>query len=124
MELPVGYAGIDEHDGAHQTVRKLAKEYNLPDARVGKSDANSIETRMAGLPTTLAKEHMANAMFQLGRMGVQKQQFTKGKQGPLTHGQAKALDRSHKKVQGHINHVEAEKYYAGYMRNLGLDPEN
>lgn len=119
IEMPKTYTGLDEHDGVHQTVRVLAEDYGLPDPR--KQTGDTIETRMAGTKTTLGKELMALAMFQLGRLGLQKHQFTKGgQQGPLTARQANALKKSEQKVQGLVNDVAAEDFYAGFMDKVGL----
>ena len=116
--VPQAHPGHSQHKSAHDHVREIAVKYDLPDARL-KKGPNTIEERMAGLPSGLARQEMAMGMLHAGRLGVQKAVFG----DPIYKAQQKAIADSERKVRDAANNVTAEIYYDAYMRKkLGRRP--
>lgn len=115
--VPASHPGHSQHKSAHDYVREIATKYDLPDARLSKG-GNTIEERMAGLPSDLARQEMGMGMLYAGRLGVQKAVMG----DPVTKAQLVRQQQTEHKVRDAANNVTAEVFYDGYMRKLGRRP--
>ena len=115
--VPASHPGHSQHKAAHDYVRQLANKYDLPDARLSKG-GNTIEERMAGLPSDIARQEMGMAMLHAGRLGVQRSVIG----DPVFKAQVKSQRREENAIRDAVNNVTAEIFYDGYMRKLGRRP--
>jgi len=118
--VPDKHPGYSVHKLAHDYVRKISDYYGLPDARLQKGD-NTIEARMAGLPSAEARRAMGNAMLYAGRLGVQQAQL-KARKTPETQRDIGALGKTRRALTNSVNDIDSEIFYDGYMRKLGRRP--
>ena len=115
--VPASHPGHSQHKAAHDYVRQIATKYDLPDARLS-TGSNTIEERMAGLPSEIARQEMGLGLLYAGRLGVQKAVMG----DPVTKAQLVRQQQTENKVRDAANNVTAEIFYDGYMRKLGRRP--
>lgn len=121
--IPDQHIGYSQHANIHAAMRKLAAEYNLPDSRIEKGN-NSIQERMAGLPTEQQRIDMGMALTEIGRLAAMQELAMPGTERYPQRQNAELKQR--KRVEERVLDTflpiapedKAQQYSIDYMKKL------